>query len=84
LANALLSSCLLPLVIEILATDPLASGDMYPGDLLQAVLELPQDDWYRTHEHRAALALATQALLEADTEMEPALRSLLLGLAEHR
>ncbi|WP_433658764.1 contact-dependent growth inhibition system immunity protein [Nocardia sp. CA-128927] len=32
---------LLPRALELLAQDPLAEGDYYPGDLLVAILEIP-------------------------------------------
>jgi hypothetical protein len=43
-----------PLALEHLLRDPLASGDMYPGDLLKAVQGIPEDFWAS---HPAALAL---------------------------
>lgn len=36
---------LIPLAIEQLATDPLSEGDSYPGDLLCAVLHVPDTFW---------------------------------------
>ena len=36
-----------PLALEQLAIDPMVSGDMYPGDLLEAVQQVPADFWAR-------------------------------------
>lgn len=36
---------LLPMAVAVLADDPLAEGDYYPGDLLYAVLRLPSPHW---------------------------------------
>ena len=36
---------LVPVALEILAADPLAEGDFYPGDLLSAVLRAPRAHW---------------------------------------
>lgn len=33
---------LLPIAVELLVENPLVSGDLYPGDLLTAVLTLPE------------------------------------------
>lgn len=45
-----------PLALERLAIDPMASGDFYPGDLLKAVSSVPAEFWA---EH-PALAAAWQ------------------------
>jgi hypothetical protein len=36
---------LVPVALSLLEEDPLAEGDFYPGDLLTAVLKLPQAYW---------------------------------------
>ncbi|WP_371502274.1 contact-dependent growth inhibition system immunity protein [Kitasatospora sp. NBC_00374] len=36
---------LLPLALRVLRADPLAEGDLYPGDLLAAVLRCTAEDW---------------------------------------
>jgi hypothetical protein len=41
---------LMPLAIDVLRRDPLASGDFYPGDLLSAVTKAEHEFW-RRHEH---------------------------------
>ena len=41
---------LMPLAIDVLQRDPLASGDFYPGDLLAAVTKAEHEFW-RRHEH---------------------------------
>ena len=42
-----------PLALEQLSKDPMASGDFYPGDLLKAVQGVPPDFWAQ---HPALLA----------------------------
>lgn len=44
---------LVPYALALLADDPLADGDMYPGDLLVAVLRLPPEYW-AAHRGQAA------------------------------
>jgi hypothetical protein len=36
-----------PLALEQLSRDPMASGDLYPGDLLKAVSSIEDDFWAR-------------------------------------
>lgn len=36
---------LVPLALDSLEKDPLIEGDLYPGDLLSAVLQVPADYW---------------------------------------
>jgi hypothetical protein len=36
---------LVPIAVEILRENPLAAGDMYAGDLLHAVLQVPREFW---------------------------------------
>src|SRR5262245_29383951 len=36
---------LMPYALAVLASDPLAEGDFYPGDLLVAVLRMPPEYW---------------------------------------
>jgi hypothetical protein len=43
-----------PLALEHLSKDPLASGDFYPGDLLKAVQGIEDDFWTQ---HPALLAI---------------------------
>jgi hypothetical protein len=52
---------LLPAAVNILASDPLAEGDYYPGDLLHAVVRLPETAWHGAAAHRDRLAKALQA-----------------------
>jgi hypothetical protein len=49
---------LLPLAVDVLAADPHAEGDYYPGDLLWAVLRLPASAWSAMPEVRQRLAAA--------------------------
>jgi hypothetical protein len=58
---------LLPLALAHLEGDPLAEGDHYPGDLLHAVLHLP-DEYWRDHpdhlERTTRVAEATRREME--------------------
>jgi hypothetical protein len=46
---------LAPLALEVLAADPWTSGDLYDGDLLDAVLKLPDAFWHTHPELRERL-----------------------------
>ena len=56
---------LLPLAVDVLAADPHAGGDYYPGDLLWAVLRLPASAWSAMPEVRQRLAAAV-AVVDLD------------------
>ncbi len=43
-------SFLIPLALEKLAENPLASGDFYPGDLLKNVLDVKPEFWQENPE----------------------------------
>jgi hypothetical protein len=46
---------LVPIAVGMLRTRPLLEGDLYPGDLLLAVLRVPEAHWSAHPEHLAAL-----------------------------
>jgi hypothetical protein len=46
---------LVPLALEKLEQDPLAGGHCYPGDLLNAVLRIPESFWRIHYDMREAL-----------------------------
>jgi CDI immunity proteins len=46
---------LIPVALEVLERDPLAQGDMYPGDLLANVLRVGPEFWTQCPEHRTRL-----------------------------
>ena len=46
---------LIPVALQRLATDPLAAGDMGPGDLLRMVLAVPRDFWEQRDDLRQQL-----------------------------
>ena len=46
---------IIPLAVSILQQDILAEGDYYPGDLLSALLELKDEDWYQSPGERTRL-----------------------------
>jgi hypothetical protein len=57
-------------VAYILLHSPLAEGDYYPGDLLDAVLRLPDDAWRRFSSLRVRLAAALDQLVGSDDGKE--------------
>ncbi|WP_091344126.1 contact-dependent growth inhibition system immunity protein [Micromonospora rhizosphaerae] len=54
---------LLPRAVDILVREPLAEGDLYPGDLLRNVLRLPDAAWSNLHVRRERLADVLLALV---------------------
>jgi hypothetical protein len=65
---------LLPLAVTVLAADPLAEGDFYPGDLLNAVVRLPQAAWHSAPGHRDRLTEALHATPLITEETSSSLR----------
>jgi hypothetical protein len=54
-------------LLERLDADPLAEGDLYPGDLLVSVMELPGDYWVRhAAEAKRMVVIARRATYELD------------------
>jgi hypothetical protein len=53
---------LLPLAVDMLAENPLAEGDFYPGDLLTTVLKLPSSTWANRQDERLRLTAAIAAI----------------------
>jgi hypothetical protein len=52
---------LLPMAVVVLADNPLAEGDYYPGDLLHTVVRLPEQQWHGAESHRQRLVEALRA-----------------------
>lgn len=46
LGQQIAAPILLPMAVTVLAEDPLAEGDYYPGDLLHNVVRLSEPDWH--------------------------------------
>jgi hypothetical protein len=60
---------LMPLAIEVLQRDALASGDFYPGDLLAAVSRVEEGFWHRhTDWYEAVRAILRQVLDQSPSE----------------
>lgn len=58
---------LVPLALDLLGGNPLAKGDMYPGDLLNNVFRLPDQFWAKHPELRQKLdKIVEQAAVEID------------------
>jgi hypothetical protein len=65
---------LVPIALNHLEQSPLAEGDFYPGDLLTAVLKVPQTYWQRHPDQRrraSAVAGAVEALGNLDDHGAP-------------
>ena len=60
---------LLPLAVDVLALDPLAEGDLYPGDLLWSVLRLPRSAWDGRPDLRDRLGVVLEAVDWEDTDV---------------
>jgi hypothetical protein len=54
----------------LLADDPLVDGDMYPGDLLVAVLRLPPEYWAAHRDQAAELRRIAGVAKEADAMIQ--------------
>ena len=70
---------LVPRALDRLEADPLAEGDYYPGDLLEAVLRVPAGYWAGHAGERARLAAVLGRVDAADVDDE--LRALIDGFA---
>jgi hypothetical protein len=60
---------LVPVALTHLEQNPLAEGDFYPGDLLTAVLKVPQAYWHQHPDQRqraSAVITAVEALGDLD------------------
>jgi contact-dependent growth inhibition (CDI) system CdiI-like immunity protein len=65
---------LLPLAVDLLLENPLASGDFYPGDLLVVVVRLPPEAWDPVPARRHALDTRLSQMAAPD---DPHVRSAL-------
>ncbi len=65
---------LMPFALDVLEREPLAEGDLYPGDLLLAVLRADAEHWRRNPAQRARLAAAL-AGVHVPSNLEDALRA---------
>jgi hypothetical protein len=59
---------LVPLAIEAIERDPLAEGDFYPGDLLDALMRQVPDSYWQAHDdQRARVRTVAEALDPEET-----------------
>lgn len=76
------TAAILPRVLDRLEANPLAAGDLYPGDLLLAVLRLRQDQWSGPagllDKARGIARRADAMIAELDGAQAPELRRLVL------
>lgn len=70
---------LLPRAVAILVEDPLAEGDLHPGDLLASVLRLPPERWHTCPAERAALVVRLRAENLTDTRLADAAAAFTAG-----
>jgi hypothetical protein len=66
-------STLLPSAVDVLLCDPLAKGDYYAGDLLAAVLRLPDSVWASLKSERERLANVLAAVVVQADQFDKAL-----------
>lgn len=65
------TNTLVPLALALLEHDPLAEGDFYPGDLLDAVCRrTPRSYWSANPQHLARLKKVVAALASTDTDTD--------------
>ncbi|MCT2587177.1 contact-dependent growth inhibition system immunity protein [Actinophytocola gossypii] len=76
LGQAIGVAALLPRAVRVLCADPLAQGDCYPGDLLNAVVRLPDTAWHDLEPERQRLA---SVLAEASPNTDDGRRLRALG-----
>ncbi|MGW0249157.1 contact-dependent growth inhibition system immunity protein [Nocardia goodfellowii] len=82
------TTAILPRALDQLEANPLAAGHFYPGDLLWAVLRLPEERWSDSAEVLAKVrGIAQRAdvmLAEMDGAQVPELRDLVLKFLPDR
>jgi hypothetical protein len=66
---------LVPRALDILEHDPLAEGDYYPGDLLNAVLNRVPANYWAAHPGESARLLALVAMIDLDEVDDDELRA---------
>ena len=66
---------LVPLAVEALEAEPLASGDLYPGDLLAAVLRIRLDFWADEPQLLERTKAVLQRIPEVPDELKDAIIS---------
>jgi hypothetical protein len=64
---------LVPVAIEVLQENPLAEGRYYPGDLLQAVLEVDRQYWRSNREQWEAVSEIAESVAFAQMKLSEAL-----------
>ena len=66
---------LVPRAISVLEEDPLAEGDYYPGDLLNAVLSIDRHYWHSNPGDRARIGEIVDALDSPDDHLQDSIRA---------
>jgi hypothetical protein len=61
----------MPLVLDVLSQQPLVEGDYYPGDLLNAAMQIGHDYWSVHEDEKARLRrVAERAMSELSSDEE--------------
>lgn len=66
---------LVPQALDLLASDPLASGDLFPGDLLEAVLRVDGSYWTARPAERTRLSGIVATLVPMDADVRAAVEA---------
>lgn len=66
---------LVPIAIEVLEENPLAEGDFYPGDLLQAVLEVDKQYWRSNRDQWEAVREIAESFAFTQLKLNEALQT---------
>jgi hypothetical protein len=64
---------LMPLAIRVLELNPLAEGDMYQGDLLNAVLNVGADFWEANQSLKSEVAHLVDRVDDVDEDLQEAI-----------
>jgi hypothetical protein len=73
---------LIPLALDRLEKEPLAEGDLYPGDLLTAVLKIDEQSWFSNRDLLQRFGRIVQQIKESLPSLAEADRRVLLEALE--
>jgi hypothetical protein len=73
---------LVPRVLARLEQEPLLEGDFYPGDVLVAVLKIPQSYWAAHPELRGQVERIVSAIEDPDAELRADIQAFRTGVRQ--